>query len=234
MEEVFIEQKASTSKTCNKKESRSLQTTSFCKLVCGNLSADDQRNRLLLLQFGLQIEAQKLKMRLPIQNLLDPECSLPANTNEYSTVHCLPEIIDEFYLLVAVVKEGQNRLPSLPELVFQKYDDAFQEDFTGAKSQFLNRLCFLSEQSKEISNLCEGQSFNVLWKLYKVGCVTSSVAHKVHQFVINGRTDPERLIQTVMFYDAPFSSASTQWGTDHENSGVQCLLSHLSDVDQLV
>jgi len=94
----------------------------------------------------------------------------------------------------------------------------------------MHNVCLSGEQNDEICTLCNGQSKSQYLKVYQVGCVISSTAHKVHRFIHTGSQQPEGLIKTVMNYNRPFSTPATQWGLDNEQCGVTSLVKHVSSV----
>ena len=167
----------------------------FSKQVCGDLPEVEQKNRLLRLQFELQVETEKLGMRLPIQNLLDPVCSATSECGQSGVIVSLPDVVFDVDLPVSAVEEARDRPPSLLELIPCKFDSVLSDGFMDAKAKFLSMLCFTTVQKDEINLLCSGQSKSKFWKNYKTGCVTASVAYQVTQFVVNKKTDPEGLLK---------------------------------------
>jgi hypothetical protein len=201
LEEVFIEQKAKKYKfgSTSRNVSGLLLTPLFSKQVCGDLPQAEQRNRLLRLQFELQVEAHKLGIRLPIKNLLDPVCSATSECDQ--SVASLPDVVFDVDLPVSAVEEAHERPHSLLELIPCKFDSVLSDGFMDAKAKFLSMLCFTLEQKDEINLLCSGQSKSKFWKNHKTGCVTSSIAHQVTQFVVYKKTDAEGLLKKIMFYE---------------------------------
>lgn len=228
---IFTEQKAKRYKrdADSRNVSGMLTTHDFSKQVCGDLTEFEKKNRLTRLQFDLQIEAQKLGIRLPIQNLLDPVCAASSTCEDFVNAVSLPDVIVDVDLPVCAVLEACNRPPSMVELVPCKFVSVLSDGFIDAKARFLSNLYLNEEQKTEIKLLCNGQSNSEFWKIYKTGCITSSVAHQVVKFVARDKTDPVSLIKKIMFYNAPFRSLPTQWGIEHETSGINSLVKFLSE-----